>query len=37
MSYYLSFEEPLRPLDNVIDNLSAETDITVQQKAKLQS
>ena len=37
MSYYLSFEEPLRPLDNVIDNLSAETDITVQEKAKLQS
>jgi len=37
MSYYLSFEEPLRLLDNVIDNLSAETDITVQEKAKLQS
>tara|TARA_Y100000588_G_scaffold395321_1_gene523294 strand:- start:68332 stop:69318 length:987 start_codon:yes stop_codon:yes gene_type:complete len=37
MSHYLNFEEPLRPLDNVIDNLSAETDITVQQKAKLQS
>lgn len=37
MSYYLNFEESLRPLDISIDSLSAEPDISVQQKEKLQS